>query len=225
MLENQVFLGHGFGSSAAVLHPFFNEYGLLESENSKASEFFMEAIKQRARTITKEVKKAGGFDGRPVRVGSNDMIRNATYRRGYEHIRKVDWNGVMDKRFMEVSEARRQLAFGFDAHTYTKEEVVELCEIVKHFAMLYQQDELALTSDCVPILASESTLSVLSRPRSLTASPSENGRESGDKSSSHSSRSSQSLSHVSICERRKLSTGGAGVRVDTVCPFHRPWPC
>ena len=52
-------------------------------------------------------------------------------------------------------------------------------EMVKHFAMRYHQDELALTSDYFSIPASRSTLSVLSRPRSSSpASPSENGRES-----------------------------------------------
>ena len=64
MCKHQVFLGHGFDSGPDVLDPFFEEYGLLNSEIPEASQFFMEAIEQRARTITKEVKKAQGYHGR-----------------------------------------------------------------------------------------------------------------------------------------------------------------
>lgn len=50
----------------------------------------------------------------------------------------------MQKRFMEVSKTRRQLVFEFEENMFTKEEVVEFYELVKHFAIQYHQNELAL---------------------------------------------------------------------------------
>ena len=126
MLEKNYFRAKNIVCSDSPLDQFCNDCGMEAATDPRAKKLFKTTVHREATEITRRIQSQGGIGGQIKEKGTSYCIVDPFYLRGYEHILDDDWDGVLVRKFVDISDITKSLSYGWERGLYTADELDEL---------------------------------------------------------------------------------------------------